>query len=95
MAHERAPNLIPKSESLDAITGSIRETLTRILPSRTTDIEGEKKEIWKDLSMVYFKYEDEIWRKAFREILMELFDKISDVKWDEIYSKIYSEEKMQ
>jgi hypothetical protein len=69
--------------------------LTRILPSRTEDIEGEKKEIWKDLSMVYFKYEDEIWRKAFREVLMELFDKISDVKWDEIYNKIYNEEKMQ
>lgn len=95
MAHERAPNLIPKSESFDALTGSIRETLTRILPSRVEDIEGEKKEIWKDLSMVYFKYEDEIWRKAFREVLIELFDKISDVKWEEIYSKIYSEEKMQ
>jgi len=94
MAQERAPNLkIPASETLDSIRGKIKKTLIQIIPPKSLDVEEEKKEIWKEFSMVYFKYDNEIWRQAFRKVMIELYEKIGEVKWDEIYNKIYSEEK--
>lgn len=62
------------------------------MPPKEIDIEDEKQEIWKDLSTIYFKYDDETWRKAFREFVIELHEKIGEVKWDEIYNRIYREE---
>jgi len=53
----------------------------------------EKDEIWGELSLIYFKYDNEIWRQAFREVMIEVYDKISDVRWSEIYTKIYAEAK--
>lgn len=94
MAQEHAPNLkIPSSETLEIIRGKIKETLSKIIPPNNIDIEEDKKEIWKELSIVYFKYDDEIWRHAFRKVMIELYEKIGEVKWDEIYNKIYGEEK--
>ncbi len=91
MAQERAPNLkIPSSETLEIIRGKIKETLSKIIPPNNIDIEEDKKEIWKELSIVYFKYDDEIWRHAFRKVMIELYEKIGEVKWDEIYNKIYA-----
>jgi hypothetical protein len=73
MAQERAPNLkIPASETLEVIRGKIKETLIKIIPPNNIDIEEEKKEIWKELSIVYFKYDDEVWRQAFRKVMIEL-----------------------
>ena len=94
MAQEHAPNLnIPASGTLGIIRGKIKETLVRIIPPNNIDIEEEKNEIWKELSVVYFKYDNEVWRQAFRKVMIELYDKIGEVKWDEIYNKIYSEGK--
>jgi len=93
MAQERAPNLIiPASGTLEIIRGKIKETLVKIIPPNSIDIEEEQKEIWKELSVVYFKYDNEIWRQAFRKVMIELYEKIGEVKWDEIYNKIYREE---
>ncbi|MBL7167180.1 hypothetical protein ISS40_00755 [Candidatus Bathyarchaeota archaeon] len=94
MAQERAPNLnIPASGTLEIIRGRIRETLVKIIPPDNIDIEEDKNEIWNELSIVYFKYDNEIWRQAFRKVMIELYEKIGEVKWDEIYNKIYREEK--
>ena len=94
MAQEHAPNLnIPAIGTLEIIRGKIKETLVKIIPPNNIDIEEEKKEIWKELSIVYFKYDNEVWRQAFREVMIELYEKIGEVKWDEIYNKIYREEK--
>ena len=94
MAQERAPNLkIPASRTLEIVRGKIKETLIKIIPPNSIDIEEEQKEIWKELSVVYFKYDNEVWRQAFRKVMIELYEKIGEVKWDEIYNKIYGEEK--
>jgi len=94
MAQEHAPNLnIPASGTLEIIRGRIRETLVKIIPPDNIDIEEDKEEIWKELSVVYFKYDNEIWRQAFRKVMTELYEKIGEVKWDEIYDKLYREEK--
>jgi len=67
--------------------------LIRILPPRDVDIEEERREIWRDLSAIYFKYDDETWRQAFRDVLTDLYEKIRGVRWNEIYERLYSAEK--
>ena len=94
MAQVHAPNLnIPAGGTLEVIRGKIKETLVKIMPPNNVDIEEDKEEIWKELSVVYFKYDNEIWRQAFRKVMIELYEKIGEVKWDEIYDRIYREEK--
>ena len=56
-------------------------------------MEELREDIWNDLSSIYFKYDDEDQRKAFREVLKDIFEKIRDGKWEEIYQKIYLKEK--
>jgi hypothetical protein len=48
--------------------------------------------VWADLSRIYYKYEDEAQKKAFRDILKEISEKIQDDKWETVYKKIYREE---
>ena len=79
-------------EPLDALKGAIREMISKILPSSEVDPDEVKEEVWADLSRIYYKYEDEAQKKAFRDIMKEISEKIQDDKWDVVYKKIYREE---
>ena len=80
------------SEPLDALKGAIREMISKILPSSEVDPDEVKEEVWADLSRIYYKYEDEAQKKAFRDIMKEISEKIQDDKWETVYKKIYREE---
>jgi hypothetical protein len=80
------------SEPLTPLKEAIREAISKIFPSNDVDIEEVKDEVWNDLSKIYYKYEDETQKKAFREIMKEISDKIQSDKWDTVYMKIYREE---
>jgi hypothetical protein len=80
------------SEPLSPLKEAIREAISKIFPSNDVDIEEVKDEVWNDLSKIYYKYEDETQKKAFREIMKEISDKIQSDKWDTVYMKIYREE---
>jgi len=80
------------SEPLNALKGAIREMISKILPSSEVDPDEVKEEVWADLSRIYYKYEDEAQKKAFRDIMKEISEKIQDDKWDAVYKKIYREE---
>ncbi len=80
------------SEPLDALKGAIREMISKILPSSEVDPDEVKEEVWADLSRIYYKYEDEAQKKAFRDIMKEISEKIQDDKWEAVYKKIYREE---
>ncbi len=80
------------SEPLDALKGAIREMISKILPSPEVDPDEVKEEVWADLSRIYYKYEDEAQKKAFRDIMKEISEKIQDDKWETVYKKIYREE---
>ena len=80
------------SEPLDALSEAIREVISKILPSPEVDPDEVKEEVWADLSRIYYKYEDEAQKKAFRDILKEISEKIQDDKWETVYKKIYREE---
>ncbi len=80
------------SEPLDALKGAIREMISKILTSSEVDPDEVKEEVWADLSKIYYKYEDEAQKKAFRDIMKEISEKIQGDKWEAVYKKIYREE---
>ena len=63
--------------------------ISRIFPNIPPDIDTVKKEIWTDLSVLYYKYDYDFQKRAFREVLVEMSDKISEGKWATIYKRIY------
>ena len=80
------------SEPLDALKELIREAISKIIPSTEVELDEVKDEVWGDLSKIYYKYEDETQKRAFREVMREIADKIQDDKWETVYRKIYLEE---
>jgi hypothetical protein len=77
---------------LDVLKEVIRDVISKVLPSPGVDIDEVKEEVWADLSRIYYKYEDEAQKKAFRDIMKEISEKIQDDKWETVYKKIYREE---
>lgn len=63
--------------------------ISKILPPKEFDIKENKEEIWEDLSLIYFKYDDESQKRAFREVMKEIYEKIEEGRWDEIYREIF------
>ncbi|MFB0558155.1 MAG: hypothetical protein ACETVY_03450 [Candidatus Bathyarchaeia archaeon] len=80
MASERKQNSLKER---------VRGVIDQILPPSEVRIDEIKNEIWRDLSALYYKYEDENQKRAFREILHEISDKIVEGKWESIYNKLY------
>jgi hypothetical protein len=79
-------------EPIDALKEAILDVISKILPSLEVDPNEVKDEVWTDLSRIYYKYEDETQKKAFRDIMKEISEKIQDDKWETVYKKIYREE---
>lgn len=69
----------------------IKEAIQKILPPVTIDLDEVKDEVWTDLSRIYYKYEDESQKRAFREIMKEIASKLDNGEWQVIYRKIYKE----
>jgi hypothetical protein len=69
--------------------GMVKEVIDQILPPSDVELEAIKEEIWADLSALYYKYEDEVQKKAFRHVMQEICSKMSEGKWDTIYKKLY------
>lgn len=81
------------SEPLDSLKEMIREAIAKIFPSIDVDLEEIKDEVWTDLSRIYYKYEDEGQKRAFREVMREIAEKMQDDRWETVYKKIYREER--
>ena len=79
-------------EKQNGFKGMVKEVIDQILPPSDVELEAIKEEIWVDLSSLYYKYEDEVQKKAFREIMQEICDKISQGKWESVYKKLYRAE---
>jgi hypothetical protein len=68
---------------------AFRKNLSNIIPPITHDINKIKSEVWHDLSAVYYKYEDEFQKKAFREVVTDISKKVEAGNWDSIYQRLY------
>ena len=69
--------------------GNIRKLFSRVIPSKTISMERVRQDVWRDLSLVYYKYEDGAQKRAFREILSEVSERINDGNWDNVYRKLH------
>lgn len=69
--------------------GMVKEVIDQILPPSDVEVEAIKEEVWDDLSALYYKYEDEVQKKAFRLVMQEICEKMSQGKWDSVYNKLY------
>ena len=80
-------------DPLEQIKDKVRETILRYLPPQSNDMDEIKDEVWKDLSKLYYKYETEEHKRAFREVINDISEKMVDDKWETVYKKLYREEK--
>jgi hypothetical protein len=76
-------------EKQNGIRGVMKEVIDQILPNNDVELTEIKEEVWTDLSALYYKYEDEDQKRAFREVMYEICEKISQGKWDSVYKKLY------
>ena len=82
-------------EKQSGIKEMVKDVIDQILPPNEVEIDTIKQEIWEDLSSLYYKYEDEDQKKAFREVMYEICGKISEGKWDTVYKKLYRSEQKE
>ncbi len=73
----------------------VMEVIDQILPPSDVEIDEIKEEIWCDLSALYYKYDDDVQKRAFREVMREICDKIAEGKWESVYSKLYRHEQKE
>lgn len=85
--------LIYANKSLENTMGKALKFMFSVVQPHKVDMDNVKDEVWADLSAVYYKYEDEDQKKAFREVVYEISDKIKDGRWNTIYKKLYRSEK--
>jgi len=76
-------------EKQNGLKGIVKDVIDQILPPGEVELDTIKEEIWADLSSLYYKYEDEGQKKAFREVMQEICEKLSLDKWDTVYRKLY------
>jgi hypothetical protein len=82
-----------KENSLKNIVREVSErtkdVVEQILTPSELDISEIKEEVWQDLSILYYKYEVEEQKRAFREVMYEISEKINEGKWENVYKKLY------
>jgi hypothetical protein len=83
------------SDKENNIKGIVKEVIEKILPNDEFDFEEIKEEIWQDLSALYYKYEDDEQKKAFRLVIYDICEKIDQGRWDSVYNKLYRVEQKE
>ena len=76
-------------KSFDNVFDRFKRFVSEVIPPVEVNMEEVKGEIWTDLSALYYKYEDETQKKAFREVAQEISEKMQEGKWEAIYKKLY------
>ena len=63
-------------EKQNGFRGVVKEVIDQILPSGEVELTDIKEEIWTDLAALYYKYEDEDQKRAFRQMGLGLQETI-------------------
>ena len=64
------------------------------IPNRPIFLQEVKKEVWKELSLIYYKYEDNHQKRAFRKVISEISECLNDGNWGSVYNKLYRFEQL-
>ena len=81
--------LVSVTRSLFSSMRSVLKLASDLVPANESDIDEVKEEIWRDLSAVYYKYDDDHQKKAFRRVVRDISGLLGDGKWRSVYSKIH------
>lgn len=76
-----------------AISNRVIGIISNLLPSNEVELQKIKDDIWADLTAIYYKYDDNAQKIAFREVTQEISHKLVEGKWDSIYKKLYKKDK--
>ncbi len=76
-----------------AISTRLHDIFSKIKPSNEVNLEKIKDDIWTDLAALYYKYDDNAQKMAFREITREISNKLVEGNWDSVYKKLYQKDK--
>jgi hypothetical protein len=75
--------------SLTRIKKKVSKFIRDVIPNRPIFLQEVKTEVWKEISQVYYKYEDSHQKRAFREVISEISESINDGNWGTVYNKLY------
>jgi hypothetical protein len=67
----------------------VKEAVMKVLPVSEVDLDDIKEWIWNDLSVLYYKYENEDQKRAFRDVMHEIAERINNGDWKSVYNKLY------
>lgn len=86
------PHLSDVEQIVKEIIYRVREALNKLGIEHKREISDDVENIWMDLSDLYYKYEDEAWKRAFREVFYYISEKIQEDKWSTVYMNLYRRE---
>ena len=86
---ERYPDLSDVEKIMKEIMVRVMEALNRLGIEEKREISADIEDIWGELSILYYKYEDDAWKNAFREVLHYISEKIHDKRWPTVYMNLY------
>jgi len=85
-----------KYPDLSDFENIMKEIMIRVMEAlNTLGIEGKREisedieDIWTELSDLYYKYEDDAWKSAFREVFYYISEKVQENKWPTVYKNLY------
>lgn len=82
-------------EKQNVLKDMVKDVIDQILPSGEVELTDIKEEIWQDLSALYYKYEDEDQKRAFREVMYDISERIQEGRWDSVYKILYRVERKE
>lgn len=81
-------------EHIGRLHGRVAKQISRMLPETHTDITTMKQDVWADLADLYYKYDYDFQKRAFREVMKEMSKMISEGKWPKAYKRMYRNNKI-
>ena len=81
--------LVSAHGSLISCMRGVLNLFSDLIPTEEPDIDKVKEDIWRELSAVYYKYDDNHQKKAFREVVQDISARLGDGNWRSVYNKIH------
>lgn len=86
------PHLSDVETVVKELVNRVREILNKLEIERRRAISEDVDYMWRQISELYYEYEDDAWKRAFREVFFYISEKIQEDKWPTIYMNLYRRE---
>lgn len=89
---KKYPDLSNVKILISEIVVRVRNALNVLGVEHKREISEDIEDIWMSLSDLYYKYEDDAWKSAYREVFYYISEKIEEEKWPTVYTNLYRRE---